>query len=295
MDFLSLLENRGILLFDGSLGAQLILRGLKAGEIPDSWNIKKPEIIRELFREYYNSGSDIVQTATFRANGVALKGYGMEGSIYDINIAAGKLLREICPEFKCVIGDIGPSGEFLPPVGKITEKDLELGFKKQVQALSPYIDAWHLETFSDLHEMKIAIESVRSESKKPIIASMTYKQTPKGFFTIMGNSLPHCIDELMEIGVNIIGSNCTLGSNEFIDLTKAMRECTPDFPISIKPNAGQPIIEEGLPMYKQTPQEFAEDMKKILDLNIQIVGGCCGTGPQHIKLLRKVIDEVKTR
>jgi 5-methyltetrahydrofolate--homocysteine methyltransferase len=125
MDFLTLLKEKNILLFDGSLGTQLMIRGLKPGEVPDSWNLEKPEIIKDLFRDYFTSGSDMVQTATFRANGVALKGYGLEEFIRKINEAAGEILRSICPPDKCIIGDIGPSGEFLPPVGKVSLEELK--------------------------------------------------------------------------------------------------------------------------------------------------------------------------
>lgn len=295
MDFLTLLKEKKILLFDGSLGTQLMVRGLKPGEVPDSWNLEKPEIIKDLFRDYFDSGSDMVQTATFRANGVALKGYGLEESIRKINEAAGEILRSICPPDKCIIGDIGPSGEFLPPVGKVSLEELEEGFHKQAQALGPYIDAWHLETFSDLQEIKAAIKAVRIDSKKPIIASMTFRKSPRGYFTIMGNSITQCIEELISLGVTAVGSNCTLGSEDFIDLVKSIRDITPDFPLSVKPNAGQPTVENGVSIYKQPPELFVEDMQKILDLDVQILGGCCGTKPKHIQLLRNLIDNFKER
>jgi 5-methyltetrahydrofolate--homocysteine methyltransferase len=277
MDFHSLLREKEILLFDGSLGTELM------------WNLEKPEIIQDVFEKYFQAGSDMVQTATFRANGVSLKKQGIE-AINEINEASGKILREICPENACVIGDIGPSGEFLPPVGNASLDDLTQGFKIQAKALHNYVDAYHIETFSDLQEMKAAIRAIQNVSKKPIIASMTYKNTPKGFFTLMGNSVTDSINEMINLGVSVVGSNCTLGSDEFIDLVKSMRTITPDFPICVKPNAGQPELENGVPNYKQRPEDFAKDMKEILRHGVQIIGGCCGTGPAHIQLLRKEID-----
>jgi 5-methyltetrahydrofolate--homocysteine methyltransferase len=295
MEFSSLLNQNEILLFDGSMGTQLMTRGLEQGKIPDMWNIEHRSIIQEIFENYYTAGSDLVQTATFRANGVALKKHGLFDRIEEINKASGEVLQAICPEDKCKIGDIGPSGEFLPPVGKISGDELETGFRIQTKTLEPYIDAWHLETFSDLQEMKIAINAVHSESKKPIIASMTYKRAPKGFFTVMGNSVSQCIAELIASGVTVVGSNCTLGSDDFVDLAKTMRNIEPNFPFSIKPNAGQPILEGGKTVYKQSPEYFAKDIEKILDFNIQIVGGCCGTTERHIHLLREKINEYKER
>jgi len=293
MDFLSLLHEKEILLFDGALGTELMLRGLKAGEAPDKWNIDHPEVIREVFQKYFDAGSDIVQTATFRANGVALEKYGIENLLEEINKNSGKILQSICPPNKCVIGDIGPSGEFLEPVGKASINELKLGFQRQAKALAPYVDAWHLETFSDIREMKAAILAVQIESNKPIIASMTYRKTLKGYFTIMGNSAIDCTSELLNSGAAVIGSNCTLSSDDFLELVKTMREVAPKTPLSIKPNAGNPQLENGKSVYKQPPEDFAKDIKNILEQDGQIVGGCCGTGPRHIQLLRKIIDELR--
>lgn len=289
MDFHSLLKEKQVLLFDGSLGTELMRRGLKQGTLPDRWNLEKPEVIKNVFEGYFQAGSDIVQTATFRANGVALKKQGIE-EIEEINETSAKILQSVCPENACIVGDIGPSGEFLPPVGNASLEDLKQGFQIQAKALSSYVDAYHIETFSDLQEMKAAISAVQSESKKPIIASMTYKKTPRGFFTVMGNSVADSIDEMINSGVSVIGANCTLGSDDYYDLVKTMRTVTPEYPISVKPNAGQPELENGVPIYKQPPDKFAKDMKEILQYGVQIIGGCCGTGPTHIQLLRKEID-----
>jgi 5-methyltetrahydrofolate--homocysteine methyltransferase len=294
MDFLSLLEEKKVLLFDGSLGTELMRRGLKQGTLPDIWNLEKPDIIKDVFENYFRAGSDIVQTATFQANGIALKKHGIN-TIDEINKASAKILRSVCPENACIIGDIGPSGEFLPPVGNASLSDLEQGYKMQVRALEGFVDAYHIETFSDLQEMTIAINAVQTESNKPIIASMTYKKTPRGFFTIMGNSVTDCTNRLIELGVSVIGSNCTMGSKEFIELTKVIRSITPDFPVSIKPNAGQPELIDGIPGYKQKPEDFSKDLREILEGGVQIIGGCCGTGPPHIQLLRKEIDNYTQR
>ena len=296
MDFHSLLKEKEVLLFDGAIGTELMRRGIKPGECPDKWNLDQPEVIKEIFQQYYKAGSDMVQTATFRANGVALKGYGIDHLLEDINKSSGEILRSVCPPNKCVIGDIGPSGEFLGlPSSKASINDLKKGFQLQARALAPFIDAWHLETFSDIQEMKAAILAVQIESNKPIIASMTYKKTPKGFFTVMGNSLVDCVSDLIEAGVAVVGSNCTLSSDEFIELVRVLRIAVgmPNFPLSVKPNAGQPVLQDGKSIYKQKPEDFARDMKRILEHDGQIVGGCCGTEPIHIQLLRKIIDELK--
>ena len=289
MDFLSLLDEKKVLLFDGSLGTELMRRGLKQGTLPDTWNLENPDVIKDVFKKYFLAGSDIVQTATFQANGIALKKHGIK-AIDEINITSAKILRSVCPENACILGDIGPSGEFLPPVGNASLSDLKHGYQMQARALENFIDAYHLETFSDIQEMTAAINAVQTESNKPIIASMTYKKTSRGFFTIMGNSLSECTKKLIELGVSVVGSNCTMGSKEFIELAKAIRSITPNFPVSIKPNAGQPELKDGILVYRQTPEDFSKDLKEILGCGVQIIGGCCGTGPSHIQLLRKEID-----
>ena len=209
----------------------------------------------------------------------------------ELNQAAGRLLRDICPEYKGVVGDIGPSGEFLPPVGNGDLEEMKRGFELQAEALDPFVDAWHLETFSDLKEMFIAVESVQSSSSKPVIASMTYTKTPKGYYTVMGNSIKDCFVALKNKGVTVVGANCTLGSEDYPNLVKEFRALDSDFPISIKPNAGLPELKDGIAFYKQIPEDFALDVGSTLIDGVQIIGGCCGTRPIHIELLRKQIDK----
>ena len=287
------LENKGTLLFDGSMGTELMLRGLNQGEIPDVWNIKKPEVVQDIFKNYFTAGSDLVQTATFRANPIALKAKNLENLVEKINESSASLLNDVRPEGRLIVGDIGPSGVFFPPVGNADFNELVSNFKRQAKVLAPIVDTFHLETFSDIQEMKAAIEGVRKATNKPIIASMTYNRTSRGFFTIMGNSLKDSFTELIESKVSVIGANCTLGSEDFVQLYKDMKIINQTFPLSLKPNAGKPILQNDRLMYQQTPEEFGKDMSTILNLNNGplIIGGCCGTNPDHIKLLRNLIDQ----
>ncbi|MHA1973981.1 MAG: homocysteine S-methyltransferase family protein [Candidatus Hodarchaeales archaeon] len=293
MDLISVLQKKKILLFDGSMGTQLMQKGLKQGELPDKWNIDRPKTMKEFFEIYYEAGSDLVQTATFRSNRIALDAAGYYSLMKEINETSGKILRSVCPEGKFVIGDIGPNGTFLPPVGNASIEDFIDSFQEQAQILEPIVDGYHVETISDLEEMKAAICAIKKVSKKPIIASMTYKKTKRGFFTIMGDSIEKCFSALLDAGASIIGANCTLGSAEFIELFKRHREYDPDFPLSLKPNAGQPELQNGKLIYRQTTKSFVSDIKQILELEMPplIIGGCCGTGPEHIILLRELIDQ----
>ncbi len=285
-------DDSKIILFDGAMGTEIFKRGIEPGKIPDLLNIEKPDIISEIHKSYYDVGSDMCQTCTFGSSPLNLKKYKLEDRIEKINQKALENLKKICPSNCLIVGDIGPSGEFRPPVGNITIEQWQASFANQVKILENGIDLWHIETISDIEEMKTAIKAVKEASKKPIIASMTYKKTPRGYFTIMGDSLEKCIQILEQENVDVIGSNCTIGSNEMIGLIEDSSKLTKK-PLSAKPNAGQPKIDENYrPFYEYPPKDFARDIHDMINLGVKIVGGCCGTSPQTIKEIRKIIDSL---
>jgi 5-methyltetrahydrofolate--homocysteine methyltransferase len=144
---------------------------------------------------------------------------------------------------------------------------------------------------SDLEEILAAIKAVRDISKKPLIASITYKKTKRGFFTIMGDSLEKCVKTLSNEEVDVVGANCTIGSNDMLELLKLAKNYT-NKPISVKPNAGQPIVEDSKTYYNQPVEEFASDIREMIKLGAKIVGGCCGTSPKTIMSIRKIIDSI---
>ncbi|MHA2165049.1 MAG: homocysteine S-methyltransferase family protein [Candidatus Hodarchaeales archaeon] len=184
----------------------------------------------------------------------------------------------------------GPSGEFRPPVGEANGKQWKNGFQKQAEVLKHDIDLWHIETMSDIEEMIAAIHAIKEISQKPIIASMTYRKTKsRGFYTIMGDSLAKCVRILDEEEVDVIGTNCTLGSDQMVTLAKDLVEIT-DKPISVKPNAGQPRLDGGKTYYDQSVADFVADISEMINLGVKIVGGCCGTTPTHIQEIRKLIN-----
>ena len=291
MQFKILLKDKSkIILFDGGMGTEIFKRGIKLGQLPDFLNIEHPDTISEIHKSYYEAGSDMVQTNTFGSSYLNLKKYGLEHRIKEINQSAIENIKAVRPNGRLIVGDIGPSGEFKPPVGKISPEEWYEGFLKQVEVLEAGVDLWHIETISDIDEMKAAIDAIKKISSKPIISSMTYKRTKRGFFTIMGDSLEKCIKIQEECQVDVIGSNCTLGSLDMIDLLKEMKKHT-QFPISIKPNAGKPRVgPNGQTYYDQPINEFVGHIHEMIDLGVKIVGGCCGTSPETIKGIKKVIQ-----
>ncbi|MFW9937435.1 MAG: homocysteine S-methyltransferase family protein [Candidatus Thorarchaeota archaeon] len=282
-------DNSKIIIFDGGMGTEIIKRGIKPGKIPDLLNIEEPEVISEIHKAYYEAGSDMCQTNTFGSSYLNLKNHKLEGRMAEIVSKAIENIKKACPSNGLIVGDIGPSGEFKPPVGKATFEQWYESYRKQVKFLEGGIDLWHIETISDIEEMLAAVKAVKEISKKPIISSMTYKKTKRGFFTIMGNSLDKCVQALEKEKIDVIGANCTISSNEMIELTKELKNLT-NIPISIKPNAGKPQLDkDGSVYYNQTIEEYKEDMKQIIKLGAKIVGGCCGTSPQNILALSEII------
>ncbi|MEJ2249114.1 MAG: homocysteine S-methyltransferase family protein, partial [Candidatus Lokiarchaeota archaeon] len=279
MKFLEWLGNSSkVIIFDGAMGTEIIKQGIKPGELPDFMNIKNPDIITEIHKSYYEAGSDICQTNTFGSNLLNLQKYKLADKIKEINKAALKNIEKSCPSEKLIAGDIGPTGEFKAPIGNATYEDWYSSFSKQVQILKSGVDLWHVETISDLDEMLAALNAIKDNSDKPIISSMTYRKTKKGFFTIMGDSVKQCIQKVDD-NCEIIGSNCTLGSKDMIELLKEIKKYTKK-PISIKPNAGKPRLDTtNQVFYEQPIEEYVTDIMELIKLGTKIVGGCCGTSP----------------
>jgi len=285
---LDLIKNR-IVVLDGAMGSLLIDQGLPPGDPPDFWNISNPEKVQKIHKSYFDAGSDVVFTNTFGSSMLKMMAYKHGNSIEDYNKKAVELAIEICPEHGYIAGDIGPCGGFLPPVGTTTGEEFYNNSLEQAQYLSEAgVDFFVVETMVDIEEAEAAVRAIKEISKLPILASITYKKTKRGYFTIMGNSVEHCVKVLEEAGVDIIGANCTLGSDQMIDLVPVLRKET-NLPISVKPNAGQPQLIDGKTIYNATPQDFARDILAMIEAGANVVGGCCGSNPEFI---RKIAEKV---
>ncbi len=281
-----------IILFDGGMGSEIFKHGITLGKLPDTLNIDQPDIIFKIHKSYYDAGADMCQTGTFGSSFLNLQGYRIESQIKELNESALKNIKRACPPNRLIVGDIGPSGVFRPPVGKTTADQWVSSYVKQVNILEQGVDLWHIETISDIEEMEAAIKAIREISKKPIISSMTYKKTKRGFFTIMGDSLEKCVRIQEDRKVDVIGANCTLGSDEMIGLIKELKELT-NKPISAKPNAGQPRVDQNnRAVYDQPIKDFVSDIREIIQIGAKIVGGCCGTSPETIKEIKEVINSI---
>ncbi|MFA5554564.1 MAG: homocysteine S-methyltransferase family protein [Phycisphaerae bacterium] len=281
---------QGPLFLDGAMGTQLFSRGVEQSGCIDYANIQVPEIVRAVHIEYFNAGSDAVLTNTFGANKFALGLHGLSDKAEQINIAGAKLAREAGGNDKYVLGDIGPSGQFLPPLGSLSPDELRLGYVQQANALAKGgVDGFILETFTALDEIEIAIEAVKSAAGQlPVFASMSFDSAGGNFRTMMGVDVESALTKILSIGVDAIGFNCgripldgyVCLAGKYADTLKAANA---DVVLFAEPNAGLPEIADDKTIYKVTPQEFASVVKKIHTLGFNILGGCCGTTPSHIK------------
>ncbi|MGA1980118.1 MAG: homocysteine S-methyltransferase family protein [Sedimentisphaerales bacterium] len=284
--------NKGLFLLDGAMGTQLIARGIELGRCCDYLNIEQGDTIFEIHRAYLEAGSDAVLTNTFGANKFALGRHGFDDEVKEINTAGAKIARRAAGAGKYVLGDIGPSGDFLKPLGNLEPKELKAAFAEQAKALSAGgVDGFIIETVTALDELTIAIEAVKSVSGDlPVFASMAFDKVASGFRTMMGVDVESAVSKMVSLGVDAVGFNCgTASLNEYVELAKkfvsAVSTLNKKVLIFAEPNAGKPELVDGRVVYKVLPEDFAAAAEKIHLAGVNIIGGCCGTTPEHIRAL----------
>ena len=285
------IESGETLISDGGIGTYLQSHGLEAGGDPEEFNITNPETVKLMAKEYYDAGSDIVLTNTFGGTIFRQKHYGLDHKVHDLNEQAALIAKSQTPEGKFVLGSVGPTGQFLEPYGDISEKDMYEGFKQQILALEAGgVDGIILETMTALEEATIAIKAALENTNLLIAATMTFDKGPRGFFTMMGITPEDATIELSNAGAHIVGSNCGNGIDNMIEIAQRMRNST-DIPLIIHSNAGIPSMKSGNIIYPETPEYMAERFMKLKDIGINIIGGCCGTSPSHIKAIHESLKK----
>jgi len=288
---LSLIKER-IVLLDGGMGTELIRHGFPQGACPESWNVEKPEAVKKIHQSYFEAGSDAVLTNSFGGSKIKLASHGLGEKCYELNLAAAKIANEVKPEEKFVAGSMGPTGKFLKPQGEFTEEEFEDAYAEQAKGLTDgKADFLLIETQYDLREALCALRGVKKSSSLPVFVTITFNHYPRGFFTIMGNSVSQCVEELEKNEVPVIGSNCTLNSEEMKDLIKIMREST-SLPLIAQANAGKPSLSaEGEVSYSQGMEDYVRFIPQIIKNGANIIGGCCGTNPDYIRRMFQIIEE----
>ncbi|MDH4222888.1 MAG: bifunctional homocysteine S-methyltransferase/methylenetetrahydrofolate reductase [candidate division Zixibacteria bacterium] len=280
---------KSVLLCDGAMGTLLYSRGISYYKCFDELNLSSPEVVQRVHQDYIRAGAEIIETNTFGANSFKLATHGFEERTKDINCKGAKIAREareIEGKEVFVAGSIGPVGQRIHPFGDITLQQVREAFLEQGEGLlEGGVDLFIVETISDLREMKEAVSAIRSICQLPIIASMTFGEDGK---TLMGNTPEEVTEVLGQLEVEVIGANCSVGPLKLYEVIQRMRVKTKKF-ISAQPNAGFPHFVEGRFIYLSSPEYMAEYAERFILLGVNLVGGCCGTTPEHIKMMAQVI------
>jgi 5-methyltetrahydrofolate--homocysteine methyltransferase len=272
---------------DGAWGTQLQALGLPTGACPDEWNLSHPELVELVPRSYVEAGSRIVLTNTFRANRVALSGYGLADQVVEINHAGGAISRRAAGARAHVFGSIGPSGRLLF-AGQVTKEELQAAFAEQAQALAASgVNALVIETMGDLDEAKLALLAALSTGL-PAVACMVFDSGREKDRTMAGLTPEQVAQELTAAGALVVGANCGQGIASYVTICQRLHAAT-DLPIWIKPNAGMPHIVGDQVAYETDAEQFAEYGPALVAAGASFLGGCCGTGPDHIRALTERI------
>ena len=278
--------NKRILVMDGAMGTQLMEQGVRPEECFDSQSITKPDRVANVHQAYIDAGADIIETNTFGANCIKLADYKFEKKVAEINIAAAKIAREVAGEKRFVLGSMGPLGKLIDPLGEVTFDQAYEAFAEQAKALEEGgVDALIIETLSDLQEMRAGLIAAKTVTKLPVICSMTYDDGEK---TIYGTSPEVAAVVLQSLGADILSANCSTGPEGMLKVAAKLL-ATANVPIMVMPNAGMPELVKNKAIYKMTPKTFAGFAKKFAKVGVKIIGGCCGTTPEHIKAVKETV------
>lgn len=286
---LELARSRTVL-FDGALGTELMARGLPRGTPPEVWNIERPNLVREVHAAYFAAGSDAVSTNSFGGSPIKLAAHGLEHRAYELNKAAARLAREAAPAGRFVAGSIGPTGKFLKPQGDYTPEEFAAGFAEQARGLADGgADVLIVETQYDLREALAAVQGARSASDLPVFVTMTFNALPRGYFTLMGDTVARAAAELERAGALAVGANCTLNSEQMVGCVRALRAAT-GLPLIAQANAGQPVVaDDGQVAYSQGLDDYVRFVPGIVAAGAGFIGGCCGTDPSFIRAMARLI------
>lgn len=290
----ALLNSEPIVMADGAMGTMLFEAGLKFGDPPEVWNVTHPELVRAVHRGYIDAGSKLILTNTFGGNRFRLGMHNLQSRVPELNRTAAIILRaevDAAGTGALVIGDIGPSGEILAPLGTLEYADAVEGFAEQAAALiAGGVDAIWIETMSALEEIQAAFEGVRQASADiPVITTMTFDT--RGH-TMMGVSPEQAAKALLALGATAVGGNCGNGPDEIMGVVRKMKAAYPEAIIVAKSNAGMPELVHGKAVYQAKPNDMAKYAQEIRDAGARVIGACCGSTPAHLKAMSDVLTSV---
>ncbi len=288
--FLERLSERP-LLGDGAMGTMLYARGVALDACFDVFNLNDPKIVQGIHSEYIQAGADWIETNTFGANRFKLAAHGLSAKVRDINLRGAKLARDVRETMGrdvFVLGSVGPLGKYLAPLGSITSEEARAAFLEQAEGLlEGGVDAFVVETFSDLTEMRLAVEAIRAITDLPIVTQVAFTQDR---VTFLGHTPAEVVRTLRGLAVQAVGANCSVGSSTLFDVLEQMLPEAGGLPVAIQPNAGLPSRVGERLIYVSSPAYMAEYAARMIASGARMVGGCCGTNAEHIRAMRAVVD-----
>lgn len=296
-DQFRLLTRQGLLLLDGATGTHLQAAGMPPGHSPETWVLDNPVVLQDLQNRYMAAGSSIIFTATFGANRIKMTRHGLDSTgverinrqLAEVSVAArDAFCRQHAGRQVLVAGDIGPTGSFLYPAGDLSLSELINIFREQVRGLlAGGVDLFVLETMMDLAEVRAAVLAVQCECSLPVLASLTFAENGH---TLTGNSPVECLITLAALGVDAFGINCSFGPERLGELIEPLRSISP-IPLLLKPNAGLPVLIDGQTVFPMQAEAFADVMVQLAREPVRLLGGCCGTSPDHLAALSRSLQE----
>jgi len=292
-NILSRIEKGEVIVADGAMGTLLMdmAKDLPQGSCTEVINLDQPELLENVASMYFQAGSEIIQTNTFSASPIKLAGFNMEEKTEEVNKNAVRAVRNAVKDKAYVSASCGPSGKLIAPLGNIEESVMYDNYYRQLKAIiEEEPDIICIETMSDINEIKLAISASKNLSSKiPVMATMTFEVTTRGYFTMMGVNIETAANELKNAGADIIGSNCGNGSDNMILIAEEFSKHS-TLPLLIQSNAGLPELRGEETFYPESPEFMANKAKELIKTGVSIIGGCCGSTPDHIKAIRNMVD-----
>ena len=284
------LAQGAVLVSDGAWGTMLQNAGLTPGDCPELWNATHPDAVREIARRYVEAGSNMVETNSFGGNRFRLDHFGLGSRTSELNEAAARISRDAAGETHWVLGSVGPTGKMLV-MGEVSERELYDAFAEQVCALERGgADAICVETMADIDEARAAVRAAKEQTRLEVVATFTFERTVQGTYrSMMGVSPVDAARAMLDAGADIVGTNCGNGFERMIPIVGEIAGALPGVPLLVHANAGLPVSDGDTQRYPDTPEFMASLVADLTAAGACIIGGCCGTTPEHIAAIREAV------